>query len=174
MTLFRQHGFTLIELMAGLAIMFILLALAVPSFRELSARNQLSAATNDLLMGLQLARSEAVRHATRMTLCPSSDGSSCTKDTPWSAGWILFHDPNDSGSPDKGERLIQVFPPLPDSVEVSGPASITYASAGNYESAGNVGTSVAIDITQPSGKDSRCIRILSSGSISKEDEACGD
>ena len=168
MTSRRHQGFTLIELMAGLAIMFILLALAVPSFRELSARNQLSAATNDILMGLQLARSEAVRHATRMTLCPSTDEDTCTKETPWSAGWILFHDANDSGSRDEDERLIQVFPPLPDSVEASGPASITYASAGN------VTTSVQLAVAQSGRKEARCIRIISSGSISVEKEACGD
>ncbi|CRI67311.1 putative Pre-pilin like leader sequence [Thiocapsa sp. KS1] len=171
MTLPRHHGFTLIELMAGLAIMFILLALAVPSFRELSARNQLSAATNDLLMGLQLARSEAVRHATRMTLCPSTDEDTCTKDTPWSVGWILFHDPNDNASRDKDEkdeRLIQVFPPLPDSVEVSGPAAITYASAGNVK------TSVQLAVAQSGSKEARCIRVISSGSISMEKAACGD
>jgi type IV fimbrial biogenesis protein FimT len=164
----RNQGFTLIELVVGLAIMFILLALAVPSFRELSARNQMSAATNSILMGMQLARSEAVRHATRMTLCPSTDGTSCTDETPWSAGWILFHDPNDSGSRDEDERLIQVFPALPDPVKLSGPVSITYASAGN------VTPSVQVSVAQSGRQEARCIRIISSGSISMVKEACAD
>ena len=55
------RGFTIIELMVGLALLAILLVLALPSFTQMAQNMRLRAHAESLSNGLQLARSEALR-----------------------------------------------------------------------------------------------------------------
>lgn len=55
-----QRGFTMIELMTVLVVAGVLLSLAIPSFRELLARNRIEGVAAELSTDLQYARSEAV------------------------------------------------------------------------------------------------------------------
>lgn len=57
----RQHGVTLIELMIAIAILGILLALGVPSYRTWIQNTQIRNAAESIKNGLQLTRAEAVR-----------------------------------------------------------------------------------------------------------------
>lgn len=57
----RQWGFSLIELMIGVAIVAILLVLAAPSYRTGMQNAQIRTAADSILNGLQLAKVEAVR-----------------------------------------------------------------------------------------------------------------
>lgn len=53
-------GFTVIEMMVVVMVSAVILALAVPSFRDFIARQRVAAVNAELLTSLQLARSEAV------------------------------------------------------------------------------------------------------------------
>lgn len=57
----RQHGFTMVELMIGLAILGILIMAALPSYQALIHNMKIRNAAESILNGLQLARGEAVR-----------------------------------------------------------------------------------------------------------------
>lgn len=70
----RSGGFTLVELMVTLAVAAILLGIAVPSFRDMLERNRVASQSNDLLSGLQAARSEAVRKNATHRFCTASTG----------------------------------------------------------------------------------------------------
>ena len=77
-----HDGFSLIELMVGVAVMAVLVALALPSFTDWIRNNQVRVAAETLREGLQLARSEAVKRNTRTRLqwVSSLDGS-CSLNT---------------------------------------------------------------------------------------------
>lgn len=60
----HQQGVTLLELMAGLTMLALLLALGLPSFSMWIANTQNRTAAESVLNGLQLARTEAVRRNT--------------------------------------------------------------------------------------------------------------
>jgi len=69
-----MSGFTLIELMVTIAVAAVLLSIAVPSFRDMLERNRVSAQTNEVLGGLQMARSEAIRRNATHRFCSSDSG----------------------------------------------------------------------------------------------------
>ena len=81
----RQCGFTLIELMVTVAVLAIVLTVAVPSFANLVNGNRLTAQANDMLAGLILARTEAIKQNQSMLFCHSSDGETCSGAP--AAGW---------------------------------------------------------------------------------------
>ncbi|KKO47432.1 hypothetical protein WG68_00570 [Arsukibacterium ikkense] len=78
-------GFTLIELMVTVAVLAIVLTVAVPSFANLVNSNRLSAQANDMLAGLILARTEAIKQNQSMLFCHTTDGENCS--VPPAAGW---------------------------------------------------------------------------------------
>ncbi|MET0054657.1 MAG: GspH/FimT family pseudopilin [Candidatus Thiodiazotropha sp. 6PLUC10] len=76
------RGFTVVELLMTIVIGSILVAVAVPSYTGMVERNAVSTTSNELLSGLLLARSEAIRQVQNpidqsdqtVTLSPSSNG----------------------------------------------------------------------------------------------------
>ncbi len=73
----RQRGATLLEFLIAFSILGILVATAVPSFRDWIINSQVRTAADTINSGLQLARTEAVRRNTRVrwTLADSTGGS---------------------------------------------------------------------------------------------------
>lgn len=69
----KGAGFTLVELMVTLAVAAILLTVGVPSFRQLIISNRLTAAANDMVVAINVARSEAIKHNAAVNL--NADGS---------------------------------------------------------------------------------------------------
>jgi len=90
----KYSGFTIIELMITLIIVGILLAVGVPSLRSFMQGNQLIAASNELVSALHVARSEAIKLNSRVSICESSDGATCSNTGSWNNGWIVFVDAN--------------------------------------------------------------------------------
>ena len=107
----HSRAFTLIELIAVLAMVSIVLAIGVPGIRSLAGNSRITAIANNMLHQLHYARSEAVRQSTPVVLCPSQSGSSCDDSFHWENGFILFSDHNGDRNPDSGEQVLRHFAP---------------------------------------------------------------
>lgn len=107
----KLQGFTLPELLVSVAIAAILLAAALPSMKEVIVKDRTASQVNELLASLQLARSEAVKRMTPVTVCASADGESClsSAEKTWENGWIVFNESvSANGKRDLGEGLLRV------------------------------------------------------------------
>lgn len=83
----NQSGFTLIELLIVIVIAAVLLGLGVPSLRDTIQSNRVSTIANDLIGALQFARSESIRRGEDVTVCSTSDQSTCSG--AWTEGWLV-------------------------------------------------------------------------------------
>ncbi|MDH3468559.1 MAG: GspH/FimT family pseudopilin [Gammaproteobacteria bacterium] len=113
----NQTGFTLIELIITLVVGAILMAVAVPSFKEFLRQSQLTTQTNDFLAAINVARSESVKRSSSITVCASADNSAPTPTcdgAAWDDGWIVFTDPDKDDTLDAGEVLLVSHDPLDD------------------------------------------------------------
>ncbi|MCB1919947.1 MAG: GspH/FimT family pseudopilin [Candidatus Competibacteraceae bacterium] len=142
--MYRQPGFTLIELIITLAIAAIVLTIGVPSFQEMMRNNRAATHANEFMNALNLARSEAVKRGQGVSLCPSTDQATCTGGGDWKDGWIVFIDADangngiqdefatdSNGAVDNGEFLLRVYEPLAGSPVFNGPSSIRYLATGS-------------------------------------------
>ena len=121
----RSSGVTLVELVVAVAILAIIAAMGVPAFNYVITINRLAAASNELVGSLQLARSEAIRRGTRVAVCASSTGSSCTTGG-WSSGWIAFEDQDRNAAVSAGETILRRH---------TGPEGLQILTSGNIGSA---------------------------------------
>lgn len=113
----KQFGFTLSELMVTVMVAAILVTVAVPSFRDMIAKDRALAGVAELQAAMNLARSEAAKRKRPISLCKSTNGSSCTSAAGgvWEAGWILFVNSDNDSPPvvDSGEEILRVNSGLP-------------------------------------------------------------
>ena len=81
---FRLNGFTLIELMMTMVIVGILVTLAAPSFNNFVLKSRVNSAATELQMSLLLARSEAAKRNSSVTIAPVDT-------TAWTQGWSVTY-----------------------------------------------------------------------------------
>ena len=89
---FRTRGFSMIELLITVALVAILTALALPSFRELLIGMNVTTLTNDLVAALNTAKVEAVKRGLPVAVVSNSNGSE------WTSGWKIKADTARDGS----------------------------------------------------------------------------
>jgi type IV fimbrial biogenesis protein FimT len=87
----KNTGFTLIELLITIAIISVLLVVGMPSLKNFMQGSQLVASTNELVTAFNVARSEAIKRNGSVTVCESTNGTTCSAGTgDWQDGWIVF------------------------------------------------------------------------------------
>ncbi len=91
----NQTGFTLVELLIALAVASILLGVGIPSFSGAVRNSQVSADYSKFTQALYLARSEAVKSNSNVTVCPRQhpEAKQCGSSTlDWKHGLLVFVD----------------------------------------------------------------------------------
>lgn len=113
MTLVRSNrGFTLIELLLTVVILAIVIGLAIPSFQTMIMNNRIISQINEVTSLISYARSEASKLPDAViTVCPSTDGSSCANSAAWENGWIVMRDADGDRVLDSadGDEVLRIF-----------------------------------------------------------------
>ncbi len=154
-------GFSAIELLVALVLMAMSVSLALPSLKQGSAHNQVQAASNSIVSGLNMARFNAIKTGAETTICSTADGSSCSDDS-WADGWIVFVDEDNDAVADNSELVRIVM--IEGNILASGlEKAITFESDGSttrdsdtiitscYQQTSISGKCVSITINPPGG-----------------------
>ena len=144
------------ELMITIVVAAIVLALAIPSFRTMIQNNRITAQANELVTALSLARSEAIKRGSPVTVCASDNQSDCNT-ADWTQGWILFTDDETGAGAPMINTILRVWGPL------DGAPTITTSPAGvefvRYLGSGQVGAVVSFTHTIPDCKGDQ-VRVI--------------
>ena len=140
----RITGFTLLELLIAMTIGAIIVAVGIPSFRGTLDNQRMTSATNELVMSLNLAKSEAIKRVAYVTVCKTSDFKSCGNgSTSWDDGWIVFANSTvaNLGSIEADDDVIRVYPALREELTITPTGTI--AGFVSFRPSGSIGTSAA-------------------------------
>ncbi|HEU5137745.1 MAG TPA: GspH/FimT family pseudopilin [Steroidobacteraceae bacterium] len=170
----HSRGFTLFELMVTIGVVAVLLGLAVPTFREFTRNNSVTAVQNDLVTSFNLARSEALRRNRPVSICASADGTTCGEDTDWNQGWIAFIDRGTAGELNEaaGDSLLNAW--------ISANSELTFFSDGStyvqYRPTGMSAAEMTIDVSWPgcAGLKKRRITVTPTGAITGQVVDCAE
>ncbi len=124
---FKSRGVTLIEMMVGLVIIAIGMTVAVPSFNGMIARNKVATDVNEMLLAVNLARSEASRTGAGVSV----QASNPTSANEFGAGWCVVP----STQTDCAANVIRAFPGVDsnatlDFVDADGATAIVFSPRG--------------------------------------------
>lgn len=161
------QGFTLLELMAVVAVIAITLTLGVPSFISIINGNRLTAQANELVAALQIARSEAIRSNRPVRLCRTENGTSCASAGRWNR-WIVLSAANEVLRDASSRSPVQIS---------SGQSEIVYAANGLARaSAGGLLTNtftVCIPASRPE-QNRRLVQLAAGSRVSISSDGDGD
>ena len=102
--MFKNLGFTLVELAVTMTILAILACICLPYFNELLASAEVNKIKKTLTIYIQKAKSDALIHHKNVTVCGSEDLIHCHRD--WNKGFIGFLDNNNNRQKDENETLL--------------------------------------------------------------------
>ncbi len=164
----QERGFTIVELMAVIAIATILVAIGVPSYRSVTSSSRMSTEVNALLGDIQFARSEALKEGRTVTTCISTDGASCTGGALWHGGWIVFSDSNNNTTVDVGETVLRVqkgFSGTDTFQEPNGLTAVRFNRAGFALSLPNAGVLLTLHDRVSNPAYTRCLSVTLAGMV---------
>ena len=117
----RPAGFTLYELLITMVIIGVILSFGIPNLSNLTQNGRITSTTNDLHASFMLARSEAVRAKSNITICASANSTDPVADCGGSFddGWIIFADLNgDIARSGEDEPVLRAFPAIHRSIDI--------------------------------------------------------
>jgi type IV fimbrial biogenesis protein FimT len=145
----HARGYTLLECLIAMAIVALLFGIALPAMSGGLEAARAVDTRSELLASLTEASTHAALTGQHAVLCPSLDGVQCADSEDWSAGWIVFIDPNADRHHDPDERLLHQQGPLAGKVHLRstvGRTKIVFQGNG-----GNAGSNVSFTLCDGRG-----------------------
>jgi type IV fimbrial biogenesis protein FimT len=157
----RQKGLTLIELMIGVGLAGLLLSMAVPALNLFVQNGRQTAAVNEFVSSMHVARSTAVTTNARVTICASRSGGACDG-AAWADGWIVFEDPDSDQAVDAGETIVATAEGSDDVTIASAefPAFLTFRPNGRVANAGLNGSAGAFTVCDQRGAEKAKVMLI--------------
>lgn len=172
----RQQGFSLIELMVTTVVAAVLLAVAIPSFRNLILSNELTTTTNEWVTAVNVARSEAIKRSAGVVICGAGGNESGASDlSNGCAGNLGQVRAFQAGTTTM--TVVRAAPEIPNSVSLANTQSLRFGSTGigRLPNAAAPYTGLGADISSPDlgGENHRCVRVISGTTVTTEpDTVC--
>jgi type IV fimbrial biogenesis protein FimT len=178
---FRQSGFSLVEMMAGIVVLSVLVALALPSFQTMLQNSQIRNAAESVLNGIQRARAEAVKQNRNIEFVLSGDDATCfdagtlisTTCSSWTVQWVNGGgNPIDNANPIASAKSREGSQNVKRVVLPAGAHTITFNNVGSMEILNNDGspavTVISFNSTILSPADSHEMKVMiSAGGAAK-------
>ncbi|MEL7449665.1 MAG: GspH/FimT family pseudopilin [Pseudomonadota bacterium] len=105
-----SKGFNILELMVTVVVVGILASVAFPMLSSVVRSARITSNANNLVAGLQLARSEAVKRRAIVRVCRTDQANDavpeCGSGNGWESGWIVYVDTGGDGAFDDGADTI--------------------------------------------------------------------
>jgi len=173
----NARGFTMIELLAVIAILGILSTMAAPSFRSFIVSQRIKSASFDIMSSLIMARSEAIKRNALVDIVPKAHP--VTGVVSWSSGWDIVSPSGSStilqsksalqGVSDTGLTVTCYYGTTAGACQ-----TITYNGNGRLNLTGNAPSIqiVASDASTATGFGTRCIYLDLSGRPSSKKANC--
>ena len=130
-----NRGVTLLEMMIGLVIISIGMSFAIPSFQGMIARNSVATQVNEMLLAVNLARSEASRTGSKVNI----QASAAVTSNEFGGGWCVVP----STQADCSANVIRSFPALGHNatlnlIDDNGATAIQFSSLGAIVGSGSL------------------------------------
>lgn len=165
----------MMEMMVAVVIAGVLVAGAIPALRNFRLTEAVGAQVSELTSAIHLARSEAIRRMTPVSICTSSNPNAtsptCSGANTWQSGWVVFVDLNSNGTIDATDRVLRVHDPLGrigTVIEAAGVTFFTFRPNG-VVAQGNVSLVFSPDMTQTTSdvylKNQRTVCLRASGRL---------
>jgi len=161
----RNGGFTIVEIMATLAIAAVLIGLALPAYNGFVAQRRLTSEVNDFMVAVQYARSEATKQGGLVSVqaIDNSDGGN-----EWGKGYCVV-----VGNPGNCDNALRTFDPTGTTTlnadgALDGLGTLSFNSRGLLVGAG-AGT---LDICDPNEPRGRRVTMTTIGRVSSQEVNC--
>ena len=110
----------------------VVLSLGIPNMQSFRQNSRMTSAANDLHSTFHLARSEASRAKTNITICASANSMSVdpvpTCGGELEAGWIIFEDRNGDIAVNGADAILRRFPAVTDGIAIKTTGPVDYFS----------------------------------------------
>ena len=148
----RASGFTMVEMLIVLAVLAVLVAIAAPNMGIMIRTQRVKTASFDVFAGLVLARSEALKRNTTVTVTPVGGD--------WANGWTASDSNGNTVRKQSGFTT----------VSITGPTNVVFTGSGRLSG----GTSPQFSLSAPdvAAENQRCVKVDLSGRPVSSQGAC--